>query len=77
MSLLDLQYLYKVQKFMDSGDMAFEFEHGDEQKRFQILEFLETLMDVADKADETATRLIFTDSYVDGAAIQSRENDQK
>jgi hypothetical protein len=77
MSLLDLQYLYKVEKFMDSGDMAFEFEHGDEQKRFQILEFLETLMDVADKADETATRLIFTDTYVDGAAISSKENDQK
>ena len=57
--MLDFEYLEKLENFFDSGDLAFEFEHGDEEKRGLILDFLERLMDLAEKADELATKLIF------------------
>lgn len=77
MSLLDIEYLNKLEHFMDSGDMAFEFEYGEEEKRYEILEFLQKLMDVADKADELATKLIFKESYMEMLSGVTEENDQK
>lgn len=59
MSLLDMEYLEKVEKYLESGDLAFDFEHGSEEKKYEILDFLEKLMDVAEKADEVATKSIF------------------
>ncbi|WP_349306105.1 hypothetical protein [Desulfovibrio aminophilus] len=72
--LLDLEYLNKIESFMDSGDLAFEFENGDEDKRLLILEFLEKFMDVAEKADALATKLIFRDGYME---LLSGNTDQK
>ena len=66
--LLDIAYLEKLEEFIKSGDMAFEFEHGDEEKRHHILDFLEKLMDVAELADETATKLIFKDGQLEALA---------
>ena len=63
--LLDLDHLAKIENFMDSGDLAFEFENGDEDKRQLILEYLEKFMDVAEKADALATKLIFRDGYME------------
>ena len=56
------------ENFFTSGDLAFEFEHGDEDKRMAILEYLEKLMDLSDIADELATRLIFKDGYLEALA---------
>lgn len=66
--LLDHEYLEKIEEYIKSGDLAFEFEHGDEDKRHQILDFLEKLMDVAELADETATKLIFKDGQLEALA---------
>ncbi len=66
--LLDHEYLEKIEGYIKSGDLAFEFEHGDEDKRHQILDFLEKLMDVAELADETATKLIFKDGQLEALA---------
>ena len=63
--LLDLTYLEKLEHFFTSGDLAFEFEHGEEEKRLAILEYLEKLMDLAEIADELATKLIFKDGYLE------------
>ncbi len=63
--LLDAAYLEKVRTYLESGDLAFDFEHGSEADKGAILDFLETLMDLADLADATATRLIFKDSYME------------
>lgn len=65
--MLDFDYLDRLEHFMDSGDMAFEFEYGDEEKRGAILDFLERLMDLADKADTMATKLIFKQDYLNKA----------
>ena len=58
---------------MKSGDLAFEFNNGEEERRGEILDFLEKLMDVADLADETATKLIFKEAYLDGIAGANTE----
>jgi hypothetical protein len=63
--MLNMEYLEKLEKFMTSGDMKFEFDNGTEEKRFEILEFLEKLMDVAELADEQATKLIFKEGLLD------------
>lgn len=57
--MLDIAYLDKLAEYFASGDLAFDFENGDETKREMILEYLEKLMDLADQADELATKLIF------------------
>ncbi len=73
MALTDLDYLEKIEAFITSGDMAFEFENGDETRRFEILGFLEKLMDVAELADETATKLIFKEAYMEVATGESAQ----
>jgi len=62
--MLDSAYLDRLAEYFDSGDLAFDFENGDEERRHKILEFLEKLMDLADTADELATRLIFKDGLL-------------
>ena len=59
MPLLDMPYLEKLEAYFASGDLEMDFEYADEAKRGEVLEFLEKLMDLADKADEAATKLIF------------------
>ncbi|WP_319541051.1 hypothetical protein [uncultured Pseudodesulfovibrio sp.] len=61
--MLDTDYLERVAKYFDSGDCKFEFEHGEEERRLLILDFLEHLMELGEKADALATKLIFKDAY--------------
>lgn len=57
--MLDKDYLNRLEEYLTNGDVDFEFEHGEEERRLEILDFLEKLMDVAEIADEKATKLIF------------------
>ncbi|XPV76214.1 MAG: hypothetical protein ACNI27_16635 [Desulfovibrio sp.] len=57
--MLDIKELEKIESFITSGDLEFEFENGDDEKRGALLDCLEKLMDLSDLADETATKLIF------------------
>jgi len=61
--MLDIDYLERVAHYFESGDCKFEFEHGEEERRLLILDFLERLMDLGETADELATKLIFKDAY--------------
>jgi hypothetical protein len=72
--MLDPAYLDSLAQYFASGDLAFDFEHGDEERRQSILEYLEKLMDLADQADELATKLIFKGGLLQGLAQTS---DQK
>ncbi len=65
--LLDAAYLKKLHAYFESGDLAFDFDNASEEAKGEILDFLETLMDLADLADAMATRLIFKDSYMEAA----------
>ena len=59
MAMIDMDYLSRLEEYFSSGDCEFEFENGEEEKRYEILDFLEKLMDVAEQADALATKLIF------------------
>lgn len=65
--LIDSAYLAKLRHYFESGDLAFDFENASEADKGEILDFLESLMDLAELADATATRLIFKDAYADAA----------
>lgn len=71
--MIDMEYLGKIEEFISSGDLKFEFDNGTEDKRYEILDFLEKLMDLGELADENATKLIFKEGMLDqmaGAADQ-------
>lgn len=61
MPMFDMAYLEKLEAYFASGDLAMDFEFADEEKRGRILDFLEKIMDLADMANEQATKLIFKD----------------
>lgn len=76
--MLDTDYLKRVMHYFESGDCKFEFEHGEEERRLAIIDFLEHLMELGEMADELATRLIFKDAYAsmiteDGVAQAKEE----
>lgn len=51
--------LEEFERQLQSGAIDAEFKCANEQQRGELLELLEKIMDVADLADEVATRLIF------------------
>ena len=57
--MLTLQDLVEVDQYIRSGELERDFKDGCEQERQYLLELMEKLMDLADLADQTATRLIF------------------
>ncbi|MDP2847032.1 MAG: hypothetical protein Q8O35_02435 [Humidesulfovibrio sp.] len=72
--MLDTAHLDKLTDYFNSGDLEFDFEHGDEERRQAILGYLEKLMDLADQADELATKLIFKGGMLQALA---KTSDQK
>lgn len=57
--MLGIGELEEMEGYIRSGRLEEDFKNGGESRRHYILELLEKLMDVADLADEAATRLIF------------------
>lgn len=62
--MIDMKYLHKIEEFINSGDLKFEFDNGTEEKRYVILDFLEKLMELGELADESATKLIFKEGLL-------------
>lgn len=59
MSALNYRYLTELEAYLVSGDFTEDFQHSEEERRLDMLNFLEKLMDLGELADETATRIIF------------------
>lgn len=57
--MLTVNDLAELEQYIRSGELEADFKDGCEHDRHYLLELLEKLMDVADLADATATRLIF------------------
>lgn len=57
--MLNIDQLEEMENHIRSGQLEKEFRESGETQRYYILELLEKLMDVAELADEAATRLIF------------------
>ena len=57
--MLTVKDLEEFENYMRSGELETDFKDGCENDRYYLLELLEKFMDVAELADETATRVIF------------------
>lgn len=64
MAVLNIKYLEELEEYMDSGYMAEDFGFSPEERRYEMLAFLEKLMDLGEKADAVATKVIFKDSQL-------------
>jgi hypothetical protein len=71
---LDQEYLQGLQEYLNSGRLAEDFEYSAEERRYEILEFLEQLMDLGELADEVATGIIFKNTQLQALF---GENNQK
>ena len=59
MAMLNAKYIAELEEYLKSGDLEEDFKWSVEERRGEILEFLEKLMDLGELADETATHIIF------------------
>lgn len=57
--MIGMKDLEEFEDWLTSGRLEDEFEYSPEDRRGEVLELLEKFMDVAEKADEAATKLIF------------------
>jgi len=60
--MLNEKYLDQLEEYLKTGQLEEDFKYSSEERRMEILDFLEKLMDVAELADEVATKLIFKGS---------------
>ena len=61
--------------YMKSGEMEQDFRDGCEHDRLFLLSLLEKFIDVADLADETATKLIFRGNLAALAGARPEKKD--
>ncbi len=71
--ILHEKYIDDLINHIKSGELAEIFEFSSEERRYEILDFLEKLMDLGEAADEAATKIIFKNTQL-GAFF---ENTQK
>lgn len=74
--MLNMKYLEELEEYMKSGDMEEDFKWSGEERRQEMLEFLEKLMDLGELADTTATAIIFKGSQL-GALFGKTATEQK
>ena len=57
--LKNMRAIDNIREYLVSGQAEDDFKKGGEYEKGMILESLEQIMDLADLADEVATRLIY------------------
>ncbi len=62
---LDEEYINNLKEYLNSGQLAEDFEYSPEERRYEILDFLEKLMELGEIADEIATKIIFKNSQLE------------
>ena len=62
--ILDESYIDKLQDYLESGELSEVFEYSPEERRFEILDFLEKIIELGEVADKTATEVIFKNSQL-------------
>lgn len=74
--MLNAKYIEELEEYMKSGQMEEDFKWSAEERREEMLEFLEKLMDLGELADQTATAIIFKGSQL-GALMGNPASAQK
>ena len=60
--MLDAAYIKDLLDYIGSGRLLEDFEYSPEERRYEMLDFLEQLMELGEAADEVATKIIFQKS---------------
>ncbi len=60
--ILDEKYIDELKAYLESEEFIEAFEYSPEERRYEILDFLEKVMELGEAADATATTLIFKNS---------------
>ncbi|NCC24959.1 MAG: hypothetical protein EOM25_07140 [Deltaproteobacteria bacterium] len=68
--------LGELVEYMASGRMEEDFEYSAEDRKHEMLDFLEQVMDAGDLANEVATKLIFKNSQL-GAMMGDMAQNQR
>ena len=56
---LNIQYLNEIEEYLKSGYYQEDFFFSEEERRLEMLGFLDKLMELGELADEVATKIIF------------------
>lgn len=57
--MLQLTDIEAFEHYLRSGEFEDHFTYSPEERRFEMLELLEKIMELAELSDEIATRIIF------------------
>ncbi len=60
--MVNEKFLQELLEYMRSGQLEEDFAYSEQGRRYELLDFLEQLMDAGEIANEVATRLIFKES---------------
>jgi hypothetical protein len=63
--VIEMKDLEEFERYLTSGRLAGDFEIGNQDEKFALLEFLEKFMDLAELVDKEATGLIFKAGYLE------------
>lgn len=56
--MLNERFLAELEDYIRSGRLEEDYGYSAEDRKMEILDFLERLMDLAEEADRVATRLL-------------------
>ena len=60
---MDISVLDAIDEYLEK-DLPDHYEYATDERRYELLDFLERLMDLGEKADEVATKLLLKDSVL-------------
>jgi len=63
--ILDENYVDNLKEYFQSGQMYDDFQCSSEERRYEILDFLEKVIELGEIADKTATQIIFKNTQLE------------
>ncbi len=68
--MVNEKFLQELLEYMRSGQLEEDFACSEQERRYELLDFLEQLMDAGEVANEVATRLIFKESALGNLLVK-------
>ncbi len=62
--MLDEKYIKNLKEYLSSGQLEEDFKYSSEERRYEILDFLEEVIELGELADQVATNIIFKNSQL-------------
>lgn len=62
--MLNETYLRELKEYLDSDVFGEDFSYAAEERRLEIMDFLELCMELGESADRAASKIIFKNIHV-------------